>query len=140
MDGQNFENEQNQQNGGTVEGTVGNTDTYQYDSSVYTGSYMDNSSAYSSDVYSSSMPETEGETPGLATAALVFGIIGIVTCCCGCLSVLCGIAGLVMAIVANSKQKSNVGTAALICSIVALVIGIIASCIELPVLLPLLFA
>lgn len=136
MDGQNFENGQNQQNAEPVVEPANNTNTYQDNTSAYTGTYQDNTStytgtyqdnasAYTGDVYGGTVAEPASGTPGLAIGALVCSILGLLTVCCGCLSIILSIAGLVMAIIANKKQKSGVGTAALICSIIAIVLGCI---------------
>lgn len=111
MDGQNFQNEQNGQNGQVT----GNTNTY----------YQDNTNRYTGNMYTDPVVENNSETtPGLAIAALVMGIISIVlTCCCGG-GIIFGIAGLIMAIIANKQSKSGVGTAGLICSIVGIVFNV----------------
>ena len=147
MDGQNFQNGLNDQNTGNTAANTGTyqdntaaantgtyqdntstyTGTYQDNTSTYTGTYQDNTAAYTSAAYGSTVTESEGGTPGLAIAGLIFGIIGIVTTCCGCTSFIFGIVGLIMAIVANNQRKSGVGTAALICSIISIVLGCIAS-------------
>lgn len=120
MDGQNFENGQNTEP--VVEPTASNN--YQDNTSTYTNPYQDSSSAYSS-AYSSEPVQSEGGTPPLAIIGLIVGIISIPTgCCISCVGVICGIVGIVLAILANKQQKTGVGTAALICSIVGLVLGI----------------
>lgn len=108
MDGQNFQNEQN---GQVTENTSTGTNYYQDNTNQYTGS-----------VYTEPVTNNNsGDTPGLAIAALVMGILSIVlTCCCG-VGIIFGIAGLIMSIVANKQTKSGIGTAALICSIVGIV-------------------
>lgn len=148
MDGQNFENEQNA--GQTVEPvatepvvepvttetvaeSASNTGSYQ--DTVYTGSYQDNTTAYSDNVYAEPAAEQASSTPGLAIAALVFGILGIVTGCCGCLGAIFGIVGLIMAIISNKQTKCGVGTAALVCSIIAIVLGVIMGIVNIAVML-----
>lgn len=116
MDGQNFQNgfnnEQNVQSTPMTETVNVNTGSY---------SYQDNTAQYGATMYGQSEIVEEKKTPGLAIGALVMGIVSIVlSCCCGS-GIIFAIAGLIMAIVANKKQKSGVGTAALICSIVGLV-------------------
>lgn len=124
MDGQNFSNGQS-----TEPVTGGASGAYQNNAS---GVYQDNTSAYTSDAYSSAPVQTaDNGTPGLAIGALVCGIIGIVTGCCGCLGTIFGIAGLIMAIVSNNKQKSGVGTAAIVCSIIAIVLGLIMGVVNI---------
>lgn len=113
MDGQNFQNEQSGQ-------VTENTSTGNY--------YQDNTNQYTGSVYTEPVAEdNSGSTPGLAIAALVMGILSIVlSCCCG-VGIIFGIAGLIMSIVANKQNKSGVGTAGLVCSI----IGIVFSCISM---------
>lgn len=104
--------------------SAANTD-YQY-TTLNSGSYnyQDNATQYSAPVYGGGTgAEESGSTPGLAIGALAMGIASIVlSCCCG-IGVIFGIAGLIMAIISNKKQKCGVGTAGLICSIVGLVFG-----------------
>lgn len=128
MDGQNFQNGlNNEQN---VQGTpvvtpvsTPMTETVNMNTGSY--SYQDNTAQYGASVYSQSTVTEEQKTPGLAIGALVMGIVSIVlSCCCGS-GIIFAIAGLIMAIVANKKQKSGVGTAALICSIVGIVFNAI---------------
>ncbi len=124
MDGQNFQNGfNNEQN---VQGTpvvtpvsTPMTETVNVNTGSY--SYQDNTAQYGASMYTQSAVVEEPKTPGLAIGALVMGIVSIVlSCCCGS-GIIFAIAGLIMAIVANKKQKSGVGTAALICSIVGIV-------------------
>ncbi len=107
MDGQNFQNDQNGQ-------VTENTSTGNY--------YQDNTNQYTGSVYTEPVVENNsGNTPGLAIAALVMGILSIVlSCCCG-VGIIFGIAGLIMSIVANKQNKSGVGTAGLVCSIIGIV-------------------
>lgn len=138
MDGQNFENGQNagQTTGPVVnENAADSATTGSYQDTTYTGSYQDNTTSYGGNVYAEPAAEESGSTPGLAIAALVFGIIGIVTGCCGCLGAIFGIAGLIMAIVSNKQTKCGVGTAALICSIIAIVLGVIMGILNVIVML-----
>ena len=94
---------------------------YQDNTNQYTGG------AYAGSAYSEPVVDNGSEgAPGLAIAALVMGIISIVlTCCCGS-GIIFGIAGLIMAIVANKQRKSGVGTAGLICSIVGIVFNVLS--------------
>jgi hypothetical protein len=65
---------------------------------------------------------------GMQIASLVLGIIGIPACCCyGIVGILFGLIGLILAIVGNKKNKgAGVGVAGLVCSIIAIVFGVIA--------------
>lgn len=104
MDGQNFQNNQ----------------TTQDNNAVY---YQDNTAQYNNAYIAPPTNNGSGETPGLAIAGLVMGIFSIVlVCCCG-VGFIFAIAGLIMAIVANKNQKSGVGTAALVLSIIGLVLN-----------------
>lgn len=115
MDGQNFNgvpnnsDNQNQVTGGNFQNT---------------NYYQDNTAAYTNAAYSAPVQNNDsGETPGLAIAGLVMGIISIVlVCCCG-VGIIFGIAGLIMSIVANKNKKSGIGTAALVCSIIGLALN-----------------
>ncbi len=66
---------------------------------------------------------------GFQIASLVVGIIGIPGCCCyGVVGLLAGIIGLILAIVGNKKNKgSGVGIAGLVCSIIAILFGILGA-------------
>lgn len=113
MDGQNFQNEQDNQTAGTSDNTYTNT---------YTGNYQDNTQ-YTQSTYVEPSA-AENATPGLAIASLVMGILAIVlSCCCG-VGIIFAIAGIIMAIVANKQTKSGIGTAGLICSIVGAVFSV----------------
>lgn len=100
MDGQNFNNEQN-------------------------NNYQD----YTSNMNQYQAPPNDGDssgTNGFQIAGLVLGIIGIVTCCCyGIPGIIFGLIGLILAIVGNIG--SGVGIGGLVCSIIALIFGIIAT-------------
>lgn len=141
MDGQNFNNGFNDEK--TVENTPVTepvvepaaetvkveTGSYSYqDASANTGSYnyQDNTAQYTAPVYGENSVVEEKKTPGLAIGALVMGIISILfTCCCGG-GIVFSIAGLIMSIQSNKKQKCGVGTAALVCSIVGIVLNVIS--------------
>ncbi len=132
MDGQNFQNGQNNQTVGTTENTYTGSyqDNTQYTSSSYTDNTQYTSSTYtepaSSTVYNGGTAPAQSTTPGLAIASLVMGIVSILlTCCCGC-GIIFAIAGIIMAVVGNKQAKSGVGTAGLICSIVGAVFNSIA--------------
>ncbi len=65
---------------------------------------------------------------GMQIASLVLGIIGIPGCCCyGIVGLIMGIVGLILALVGNKRSKSGVGIAGLICSIIAILLGIAAT-------------
>lgn len=75
-------------------------------------------------------PQNEGPrgANGMQIASLVLGIIGIPGCCCyGIVGLLAGIIGLILALVGNKQNKgSGIGIGGLVCSIIAIVFGILA--------------
>jgi hypothetical protein len=126
MDEQNFQNEQN---GQTVEPATEPVVEPAAEPIVETAGANNNyqdSTQYTQNVYTDSAAEpVKEETPGLAIASLVMGIVSIVlSCCCGS-GIVFGIAGIIMAIVANKKTKTGVGTAGLVCSIIGTVFSVI---------------
>lgn len=139
MDGQNFQNENEQTNGQVIDSVIepvvepaaepAATENQQ-ENTYQSNTYQDNTAQYSNPTYSAdpyytstaAQPETP-KTPGVSVAALVLGIAGIVfDCCCG-VGLIFGIIGLILAIVGNKQEKSGVGTAGLVCSIIAIVFG-----------------
>lgn len=63
---------------------------------------------------------------GMAVASLVLGIIGVVTCWFGFLSILgfiCAIIGIVLAVKARKVAKSGLSTAGLVLSIIGTCLG-----------------
>ena len=64
---------------------------------------------------------------GLAIAALVCGIVSVAFCCCDFLSILTGIAAIVLAICSrkNGEKMSGLALAGLICGIVGAALGLI---------------
>ena len=100
MDGQNFDNGQN-------------------------NSYQDNTANVP--YYSSSYSEgnVPGNASGVQIASLVLGIISIVFgCCYGLPSIILGVIGLICAIIGNKENKHGIGTAGLVCSIIGIIAGI----------------
>ncbi|MCR5210307.1 MAG: DUF4190 domain-containing protein [Lachnospiraceae bacterium] len=93
----------------------------------YSGQYTDSNNMnvnfdqgnnYNNVNYDSNKPN------GLQIAALVLGIISIVCCCCGLLDSVFAVIGLILAIVGNQKNKAGLGKAALIISIIGLVLSV----------------
>lgn len=73
-------------------------------------------------------PQNDGPrgANGLQVAGLVLGIIGIPASCCYGIGLLFGIIGLILALVGNKRNKgSGVGIGGLVCSIIAIVLGMI---------------
>lgn len=100
MDGQNFQNGQN--------------NSYQDNTANVPYQYPPNSSGNGS-----------GKANGMQIASLILGIASIcLSCCCyGVPSIILGIIGTICAVMGNKENKHGVGTAGLVCSI----IGIVAS-------------
>lgn len=67
-------------------------------------------------------PQEQNNT--LAVVSLVLGIVSIITACCCGIGFVLGIAGIICAVLANKKNKSGIGTAGLICSIIGTVFGV----------------
>ena len=113
----------------SVNNTYQNGNTYQSGNAYQSGNtYQDNTAAYTAPNYNGGAnvygePEVP-KTPGVSIASLVLGIAGILfDCCCG-VGFIFGIIGLILAIVGNKEQKSGVGTAGLVCSIIAIIFGV----------------
>ncbi len=70
-------------------------------------------------------PENKGNN-GMSIAGLVLGIISIPANCCYGIGTFCAIIGLILSIVGNKKNKSGMGTAALVLNIIGIVLGILA--------------
>lgn len=73
-------------------------------------------------------PQNDGPrgANGLQVAGLVLGIIGIPASCCYGIGLVFGIIGLILSLVGNKRNKgSGVGIGGLVCSIIAVVIGMI---------------
>lgn len=148
MDGQNFQNENEQnysdasyQSGNTYQDNTYQNNTYQDNTAQYsdplymTGNAAGNTAvnnnqynnAYTdnSNIYNGAAAAEENKTPGTAIASLILGISGILLdCCCG-VGALFGIIGLILGIVGNKNKKSGVGTAGIVCSVIALVVGVL---------------
>lgn len=70
-------------------------------------------------------PQPQGKPGnGLAIGALVLGIASIVLSCCYC--GFLGIPGLIMGIIANKKNKTGLGTAAIITSIIGIILFVVS--------------
>lgn len=75
-----------------------------------------------------SQPAPQKGTNVKAILALVFGILSILTCCCyGVVSIILGIVGIVMAVLAkkeNMGQFPGMAIAGLVCSIIGILLGV----------------
>ena len=107
MDGQNFNNDQVVETQAPVEETT---------------NYQDNTATYAA---SAQPAEAKPATPALSIVGLVLGIISILCMCCGWVGILFGIGGIVCAVFGNKQTKTGIGKAAMICSIVGLVLSAI---------------
>ena len=59
---------------------------------------------------------------------MVCGILAICSCCCyGVPAVVLGIAGIICAAMGNKSSKNGVGTAGMVCSVIGLTLGVLAS-------------
>ena len=86
------------------------------------------------------METDKTSAPVCSVIGLICGIVSVVClslcCCCGGLggpwiSIIVGIAGIILSIIGNKQCKTGVGTAGLICSITGVVLGIIICIIGL---------
>lgn len=85
--------------------------------------YGQSAGEYAQATVEPTQPENTGS--GLAIASLIFGIIGIpASCCCG-LGLLFSVIGLIFGIVGNSKHKTGVGTAGIVCNIIGIVSAVL---------------
>lgn len=118
MDEQNYENGQFNQNGfqPTENAQQGGSNYQDYTNVQYQAPYNYDS-------------EGTDKANGMQIASLVLGILGIPACCCyGVPGVLFGIIGLILAIIGNKRSRSKgIGIAGLVCSIIAIVLGVLAS-------------
>ncbi len=111
MDDQNYVNEQN---GGGSNGQSGN---YYQDYTTSTQQYQ----------APPQQDRPEGAN-GFQIASLILGILGILGCCCyGVVGLLFGIIGLILALIGNKRNRSGIGIAGLVCSIIAILFGIIGT-------------
>lgn len=71
-------------------------------------------------------PQEPKKTDTLAIVSLILGIISIVACCYIYVAIPLGIGGIVCSVISKKKQKSGLATAGMICSIIGIVITILA--------------
>jgi thiol:disulfide interchange protein len=119
MDGQNFNNNFNNNNENNYQDNTDSQSVYQ--------NYTDKSETIPpyQDSYQQPGQSDKGENNGLAIVGLVMGIISIVLSCCYGSGVVFGIVGLICSIMANKKNKTGIGTAGLITSIIGIVISVL---------------
>lgn len=99
MDGQNFQNEQNNAQENTA------AQQYQVPPTVTT--------------------EAQSTTDPMAIIGLILGILSIVMSCCAYWGLIPGIIGLILAIISKKKANSGLATAAMVCSIIGIVLALI---------------
>ncbi|MBQ2803745.1 MAG: DUF4190 domain-containing protein [Lachnospiraceae bacterium] len=141
MDGQNFQYDQNNSQDQGVQTTTTDyqqnsyqpQDTYQQDAyqqqntyqNSYQSNYQDNTTGTTTPYYQGSVVEEPKETNGLAIAALILGIIALITgCCASWIGIIFGIPGIICAVLSKKKGKSGMATAGLVMSIIGIVIGL----------------
>lgn len=73
--------------------------------------------------------EAQNTTDPLAIVGLILGILSIVMSCCAYWGLIPGIIGLVLAILSKKKAKSGLATAALVCSIIGIVLALLITII-----------
>lgn len=117
MDEQNFNNEQNEQN--PYMQNIAPTNNYQ----DYTEN-VSQSNNYQDYMTNASQPNNN-QNNTLSIVSLVLGILSILTCCCGGLGVLLGVAGIVCAVLANKQGKCGMATGGLVCSIIGTIFGVL---------------
>jgi len=103
MDGQNFQNEQNNAQENTA------AQQYQVPPTVTT--------------------EAQSTTDPMAIVGLILGILSIVLSCCAYWGLIPGIIGLILAILSKKKAKSGLATGAMVCSIIGIVLALIMTII-----------
>ena len=64
------------------------------------------------------------ESKGLSIAAMVLGILSM-TCCCGGIGILMGLAAIIMGAVGKKKGGRGMGIAGIVCGSIGLVVSII---------------
>lgn len=128
MDGQNFQNDQQSQS------SYSNQDNSSYNVQQSSGGYyQDNTGNQQYNEWRDGNGNGNGGGPkkanGMQIASLVLGILGIPGCCCyGIVGLLCGIIGLILALVGNKQNRgSGVGIGGLVCSIIAVILGILGT-------------
>ena len=125
MDEQNFQNEQNNMEQNIFEQpTAEQSGMEQNSADNFNDYYQDYTSAYDVQPVVENNQASDNNT--LAIVSLVLGIVSIVTGCCGS-GFLFGVGGIICAVFANKKNKSGMGKAGMITSIIGLVLSVIAT-------------
>lgn len=114
------ENNYYQDNTGSIINSAPRENTVSLNNSVSQNNYYQDYTANMS--YHVPTQEVTNEyTNGLQITSLVLGIASLLVCCCLGMGVIFAIPGLVCAIIGNTRSKSGIGIAGLICSIVGIV-------------------
>lgn len=127
MDGQNFNNNEQNPYGQNPTDNSANNNFYQDNTnrqSVYQN-YTSNSETippYQENVQNTQPQE---DNNGLAIVGLVMGIISILFSCCYGAGVIFGVAGWICSAMANKKNKTGLGKGGLITSIIGTVLSIL---------------
>ena len=125
MDGQNFQNEQNNvEQNGYEQSNVEQNAVEQSGVDNYNNYYQD----YTQDFREQPVVQTTQteEKNTLAIVSLILGIVSIVTGCCGS-GFLFGVGGIICAVFANKQNKTGMGKAGMITSIIGLVLSVIVT-------------
>lgn len=114
------ENNYYQDNTGSINNSVLENNTGSINNSVSQKNYYQDYTA--SIPYQTQTQEGPIEyTNGLHIASLVLGIASILVCCCLGMGLIFAIPGLICAIIGNTRSKSGIGIAGIICSIVGII-------------------
>ena len=75
------------------------------------------------------------KTSGMSIASLVLGIVGIVAGCCSpIVGIICGVIGVILGVLGNKQNKTKLGTAGLVVSIVAIAVSVVVWIISFVIL------
>lgn len=124
-------NQANGQTTGQYSGYQDYTSNTSYQSSASSGTGQSQYNNYQD--YTSNMPyqppvDNGGNgANGLQIAGLVCGILAICSCCCyGVPAIILGIAGLICSVLGNKNSRNGVGTGGFVCSLIGLILGVLA--------------
>lgn len=119
MDEQNYENGQN----------GGSSNNSSQNQPFQSGNYYQDYTSATQQYQVTNQNDGPNKANGMQIASLVLGILGIPGCCCyGIVGLLLGIIGLVLALIGNKQNKgSGIGIGGLVCSIIAIFFGVLAT-------------
>lgn len=76
-------------------------------------------------VVNNSSQDTPKKTNGFAIAGMILGIVSIpASCCFAWVGILVAVLGLIFSIIGQSKGKSGMAIAGIICSVIGILLGI----------------